>query len=430
MNSGADSSGQHLSGHVDLDAVNSAHLVEMATRSVGRSEVLMEIALAWTITTRPYVSGTRGLARWAGMGDQAVRQTVAQDGQVSRYGFVWTRTRGVSSPTVEEREQMEIRFRSNSGGRHRSTSPKNLSLLLEVLALGEGEKKILGGNAVTTAATSERAQEALARGMKTLATLDTLKGLETKADILRALDPSLDIWAEVHGEGPEFALGRRAWHLAVLCGLEDVVLSSRDIAELLGVAQKTVRDLLARMAKVNCLLVQKVRQGRSFAYEIRWAQVFRQDGEYWDDRVSRHQVRDSRAERDRKVREVSARRGTPAGYLAYRLSTANPRRAEYLEANPLPKDADDVWKGLVEVGDEMALYEHLRAQETEAGPVPSSPKGLEVPVEIQPAREAAVVQVATHEHLSEETARFMAQPEDVRREALAEMRRRMIAAVG
>jgi hypothetical protein len=394
LNNFADSSGQSSSGHVDLDAVNSAHLAEMATRSVGRSEVLMELALAWTVTCRCYVSGTRGLARWAGMGDQAVRQAVAQDGQVSQYGFIWTKTRGTSSASVEEREDMEIRFRSNSGGRHRSTSPKDLQApgpLGGALALGEGEKKILGGNAVTTAAISERAQEVLARGTKTLSGLDTLKGQTAKAEILRALDPSLDVWAEIHGEGPDFALGRRAWHLAVLCGLEDVVLSSQDIAELLGVAQKTVRDLLARMAKVNCLLVRKVRQGRSFVYEIRWAQVFRQDGEYWDDRVCRHRVRDSRAERDRKLQEVSARRGTPAGFLAYRLSKANPKRDAYLADNPLPMDADKAWKALVEAGDELALYEHLRAQEAEAGPVPSTPEALATPTsgvaKTQPARE-------------------------------------------
>ncbi|MFD0210837.1 hypothetical protein ACFVH9_17290 [Streptomyces hirsutus] len=417
----SNSTGQAPSGRTDLqefqEQINSAHLVEMAARSVGRSEVLMELALAWTVTCRCYVSGTRGLARWAGMGDQAVRQTVAQDGQVSQYGLIWTKTRGTSSPTAEERDSMEIRFRSNSGGRHRSTSPKDLQApdpLGGALALKEGEKKILEGNAVTTAAISERAQEVLAKGLKTLATLDTLKGLEAKADVLRALDPGLDVWAEVHGDGPDFALGRRAWHLAVLCGLEDVVLSSQDIAELLGVAQKTVRDLLARMAKVNCLLVQKVRQGRSFVYEIRWAQVFRQDGEYWDDRVSRHRVRDSRAERDRKVQEVSARRGTPAGYLAYRLSTANPKRAECLEANPLPADADEAWRALVEAGDELALYEHLRAQEAEAGTVPSTPAVL--------VEEAAVARPA-QESLAAQ--RFIALSEQERQETLAAMRRRV-----
>lgn len=127
MKHSANSSGQDASGHVDLDAVNSANLVEMATRSVGRSEVSIELALSWTTETRPYVSATRGLGRWAGMHDQAVREAVAQDGQVSQYGFIWTRTRGRSSATVEEREDMEIRFRSNTRTGHRSTSPKNLS---------------------------------------------------------------------------------------------------------------------------------------------------------------------------------------------------------------------------------------------------------------------------------------------------------------
>ncbi|MFJ3359556.1 hypothetical protein [Streptomyces anthocyanicus] len=267
---------------------------------------------------------------------------------------------------------------------------------------------------MTTAAISGRAQEALARGMKTLSGLDTMKGLEAKADILRALDPSLDVWAEVHGDSPDFALGRRAWHLAVLSGMEDVVLSSQDIAELLGVAQKTVRDLLARMAKVNCLLVQKVRQGRSFVYEIRWAQVFRQDGEYWDDRVSRHEVRNSRAERDRKVQEASARRGTPAGYLAYRLSTASPKRDAYLEVNPLPADADKAWRALVEAGDELELYAYLRAQEAEAGAVPSTPAVL--------VEEAAVARPA-QESLGAQ--RFRALSEQERQETLAVMRRRV-----
>jgi hypothetical protein len=379
----------------------------------------MELALAWTVSTRSYVSGTRGLARWAGMGDQAVRQTVAQDGQVSQYGFLWTKTRGASSPTAEERDSMEIRFRSNSGGRHRSTSPKDLQApgpLGGALALGEGEKKILEGNAVTTAAISERAQEALVRGMETLSGLDTLKGQTAKAEILRTLDPSLDVWAEVHGEGPDFALGRRAWHLALLSGLEDVVLSSQDIAELLGVAQKTVRDLLARMAKVNRLLVRKVRQGRSFVYEIRWAQVFCQDGDYWDDRVSRHRVRDSRTERDRKVQEVSARRGTPAGYIAYVRSTANPKRDEYLAVNPLPEDADGAWRALVEAGDEMALYEHLRAQEAETGPVPSTPGVLLEPKEAysvrtpqpRPAQDSLEAAVVSQEKLAEMRKRIIA----------------------
>lgn len=121
------SSGRDVSGRTDLptsqESVNAAHLVEIATRSVGRSEVSVELALAWTVTTRPYVSGTRGLARWAGLTSRSVRETVAQDRQVSQHGFIWTRTRGASSPTAEEREQMEIRYRSNTRTQGRSTSP-------------------------------------------------------------------------------------------------------------------------------------------------------------------------------------------------------------------------------------------------------------------------------------------------------------------
>ncbi|WP_424570813.1 hypothetical protein [Streptomyces sp. CH-036] len=392
--------------------MNPAHLVEMAVRSVGHSEALMELALAWTVTTRPYVSGTRGLARWAGMGDQAVRHTVGAERELSEFKFLWTKTRGVSSPTAEERDSMEIRYRSNTGGRHRSTPPNNLSSSLsplEALALKEGKKELLEGNAVTTAAISERARKVLGRGLETLSTLDTLNGTEQTANVLRALDPSLDVWAEVHGEGPGFALGRRAWHLALLCGLEDVVLSSQDIAELLSVAQKTVRDLLARMAKVNCLLVHKVRQGRSFVYEIRWASVVRPDGDYWDDRFTRHQIRDRRAVRDREVQATSARRGTPAGYLAYCLSTASPKRDAYLEANPLPADADATWRALVEAGDEMALYEYLKAQEAEVGAVPSTPKALvEKTVERRPAQESLETAVVSQEKLAAMRKRIVA----------------------
>ncbi|MEW2276742.1 hypothetical protein AB0936_03690 [Streptomyces cyaneofuscatus] len=393
--------------------MNPAHLVEMAARSVGHSEALMELALAWTVTTRPYVSGTRGLARWSGMGDQAVRHTVGAERELSEFKFLWTKTRGVSSPTAEERDSMEIRFRSNTGGRHRSTPPNYLSSPPGGLALKEGREELPEGNAVTTAAISERARKVLGRGLETLSTLDTLNGTKQTATVLRALDPSLDVWAEVHGEGPGFALGRRAWHLAILSGLEDVVLSSQDIAELLGVAQKSVRDLLARMAKVNCLLVHKVRQGRSFVYEIRWASVVRPDGEYWDDRFTRHQIRDQRAARDREVQATSARRGTPAGYLAHRLSSASPKRDAYLEANPLPADADGVWRALVEAGDEMALYEHLKAQEAEVGPVPSTPKVL-------------VAQVAEADNLRR-PAQESLETAVASKETLAEMRKRVIA---
>lgn len=141
---------------------------------------------------------------------------------------------------------------------------------------------------------------------------------------------------------------------------------------LTGLSKRGFRALLACMGKANALLVVKVRQVRSIAYEIRWASNYRMGGDWYEDASLRDEIRKARGARDREIQATSARRGTPAGYLAYRLSTASPKRDEYLVANPLPADADAAWKALVEAGDAMALYEHLRTQEAEAGPVPST----------------------------------------------------------
>ncbi|MEV6436292.1 hypothetical protein [Streptomyces anulatus] len=398
--------------------MNPAHLVEMAVRSVGHSEALMELALAWTITTRPYVSGTRGLARWAGTTSRMVRETVGPEGGHSDFKLLWTRTRGASSPTAEEREQMEIRFHSNTRTQGRSTSPKNLPSLKEVLALGEEElRKLMEGNAPLSARISERAQEVLVNGMKTLSRLTELSRTNELGQILTALDPGLDLWAETETERPAKVayepLGRRAWHLAVLCGLEDVVLSVADVEALTGLSKRGAQALLKRMTEANPLLVGKVRQGRTIAYEIRWASNYRLTGDWYDEVTLRDEIRKARAIRDREVQATSARRGTPAGYLAYRLSTASPKRDVYLEANPLPADADGVWRALVEAGDEMALYEHLKAQEAEVGPVPSTPRVL-------------VAQVAEADKLRRPAQESM-EAAVVSKETLAAMRKRIVA---
>ncbi|WP_328981744.1 hypothetical protein OG258_19820 [Streptomyces mirabilis] len=399
----------------------------MATRSVGRSEVSIELALSWTTETRPYVSATRGLGRWAGMHDQAVREAVAQDGQVSQYGFIWTRTRGRSSATVEEREDMEIRFRSNTRTGHRSTSPKNLSTplgqgALGDLALKEGGKELLEGNAVTSARIGERAQEVLAKGMETLSKLTELNRATGYGQILTMLDPGLDLWAEIHGETPKNVavepLGRRAWHLALLCGLEDAVLSVADIEALLGLSKRGAQALLARMAKANPLLVEKVRQGRNFAYEIRWAQCYRRDGDWYVDACDRDEIRRARAAKDRVIQETSARRGTGAGYIAYLHGTANPKRAEYLAAHPLPEDADGAWRALVEAGDELELYAYLKAQEAEAGPVPSTPKVL-----VEEAKGSAI----STPLLGQPAQESLEAPKRIDPEVLAAMRARICA---
>ncbi|MFE6627376.1 hypothetical protein ACFVNB_09030 [Streptomyces rochei] len=407
----SNSSGRDVSGRTDLqesqERIESAHLMEIAQRMACESQALTEAVISWQLVTRPYLDGSRGIARWSGLSDKTVRETAGPEGGLSPFKFLWTRTRGHASATVEEREEMQLRFHSNTRTHYRSTSPKNLQTpgpLGGALALGEGEKKILEGNAVVSARIGERAQEVLVKGMKTLATLTELTTLTEPGQVLTMLDPGLDVWAEVEdGNAVKTAvipLGRRAWSLAVLCGLEDVVLSVSDIEELTGLSKRGVQALLARMVKADPVLVRKVRKGRSFEYAINWASRFRKSGDHWDDCFDWDLIRKARAAKDRVVQETSARRGTGPGYIAYLHSKANPNRAEYLASNPLPEGADEAWRALVEAGDELALYEHLRAQEAEAGPVPSTPEGCMVvtttevkevtslnTLEAQPARE-------------------------------------------
>ncbi|PPS71980.1 MULTISPECIES: hypothetical protein [Streptomyces] len=403
--------------------MNSAHLVEVAQRMACESQALTEAVISWQLITRPYLDGSRGIARWSGLSDKTVREIAGPVGGLSEFKFLWTRTRGHASATVEEREEMQLRFHSNTRIDYRSTSPKNLQAsgpLGGALALREGEEKIMEGNAVVGARIGDRAREVLVNGMKTLATLTEMNTLTGPGQILTMLDPGLDIWAEVE-EGNEVKtavppLGRRAWSLAVLCGLEDVVLSVSDIEALTGLSKRGVQALLARMAKADPVLVRKVRKGRTFEYGIYWASPFRRDGDWWDNCFDRDLIRKARAAKDRKVQEASARRGTPAGCIAYRLSMANPKRAEYLAANPLPADADEVWRVFAEAGDEMALYEHLRAQEAEAGLIPNSPKNL---VESKEAYSASTPQPRPAQDSLEAAV--------VSQEKLAEMRKRIIA---
>ncbi|WP_327131988.1 hypothetical protein OG311_13435 [Streptomyces sp. NBC_01343] len=395
----------------------------MAVRSVGHSEALVELALAWTVATRPYVSGTRGLGRWAGLTSRMVRETVGPEGGYSEFKLLWTRTRGASSSMVEEREQMEIRFHANTRTQGRSTSPKDLPARLSPLGdqgdlvLKKELEKMREGNAPLSARIPERAQEILVNGMKTLSRLTKLSRTDELGQILTALDPGLDLWAETETDRPARValepLGRRAWHLAVLCGLEDVVLSVADIEALTGLSKRGAQALLKRMDAANPLLIVKVRQGRLIAYGIRWASNYRMAGDWYEDASLRDEIRKARATRDREVQAASARRGTPAGYLAYRLSTASPKRDAYLEANPLPADADPAWRDLVEAGDEMAMYDHLKSQEAEAGSVPSTPKVLvaqvvEADKVRRPARESLVAEVVTPELLVEMRKRVIA----------------------
>jgi hypothetical protein len=414
--------------------INSAHLVELARRSVGRSEVSCEMAIAWTVITRPYICGTRGLARWSGNTSRTVREITGPNGGTSAAGYLWTGTRGVSSPLAEDRESMQVRY-SDTRTQGRSTSlklsnPSNPSLSL--LDKKEGKINFSTGNAPLSAPIGERAQEALDQGMKTLSTLDELNRTHDRGYVLTALDPGLDLWTEIEGEKPKNAavrsLGRRAWVLAVLCGLEDVVLSTDDVAALLGLSKRGAQDLLARMRGINPFLVGKIREGRSIVYEIRWASTFRKSGDGWETCWTDDLIRKARQARDMKVQATSARRGTPAGYTAYLHSTANAKRDEYLAANPLPADADPVWAALVEEGDELKLHEHLlAAKEAEAGAAPDSPEALDAPVEAEPARESVLAVAARQRPLSAQEEAFAAMSEVGQQTWLAEMRKRMMA---
>ncbi|MFE4991397.1 hypothetical protein ACFRH4_08605 [Streptomyces mirabilis] len=354
-------------------------------RTAGRSEVLTEKALAWTAISRPYISGTRGFARWSALTIRSVREITGPTGGLSEFKFLWTTTRGTSSAVAEERDSMELRYSSNTRTQGRSTSCKDFkpSLgqdALGPLALKEKEvEKLIKDNAPLSARISPRAKEVLVKGLMTLSELDEISTMG-KGRTLLMLDPGLDLWAEVE-ESNEVQtavkpLGRRAWSLAVLCGLEDVTLSVADVEALTGLSKRGAQALLKRMAEALPTLVWKVRQGRTISYEIKWASCFLSDGDYWDTCYTDDGIRKARASRDHAVQVTSARRGTPAGYIAYLHSTANPKRSEYLAAHALPPDADGAWRALVEAGDELALYEHLKAQEAEAGPVPSTPEAL------------------------------------------------------
>ncbi|MFJ9353730.1 hypothetical protein [Streptomyces mirabilis] len=428
MKLSGNSSGSSPSGHVDHDAVNSANLVDLVLRCVSRSEVLEEWAIGHTVITREYVSGTRGLSRWSGVSDRIVRNIVGPTGALSEFKFLWTTTRGTSSAIADERDSMELRYSSNTRTDYRSTSLKDPSPslgqgALGPLALKEKEaEKLIKDNAVVSARISERGQNVLVKALMTLSTLTEMTSLTEPGRILKVLDPGLDIWSEVE-EGNEVRtavppLGRRAWSLAVMCGLEDVVLSVSDIEELTGLSKRGVQALLARMTKADPVLVQKVRKGRSFEYAICWASRFRSSGDYWGICYYDDEIRKARASKDRAVQATSARRGTPAGWIAYKLSTASPKRDEYLATHSLPADADGAWRALVEAGDELELYAYLKAQEAEAGPVPSTPEVL-----VEEAKGSAI----STSLLGQPAQESLESPKRIDPEVLAAMRARICA---
>jgi hypothetical protein len=383
---------------------------------VGRPEVLIEEALTWTVISRPYISATRGLARWTGTTDKVVREITGPTGGSSASGFLWTRTRGVSSAISEERESMSVGY-SDSRTQNRSTPFKELQSLpsggQEALALVEKKVgEMIKSNAVLSARISERAQKVLVEGMKVLASATEIRTTTPEGRILAALDPGLDVWAEYEGEKPSYvaypSIGRRAWSLAVMCGLRDVVLSMEDIAALTGLSKRGAQALVKRMGSSYLPLVWKIREGRSVLYAIKWHSCLNADGDDFDHAVLRDEIRKKRASKDMTVQQTSARRGTGPGYLAFLHSMANAKREQYLADRPLPVNASEEFKALVAEGDEMKLWEYFKTQE-EGVSVPASPAALEAPL---PAPQAEVVR-QPHE------------PVPVTGEALRDMMRRI-----
>ncbi|MFJ3665042.1 hypothetical protein ACIPSE_01160 [Streptomyces sp. NPDC090106] len=394
----ANSTVEHGSGRTDLQEsrgrgskspegihrpVKAAHLVDLAQRSVGRPDALCEMALAETVITRPYVSGTRGFARWSGITNASVREITGPDGKTSKAGFLWTVTRGVSSAIAEERDSMELVYsdtrtekRSTSCNPSTPSSPEGQegpAVLDKILKEGEVSR----GNALLSARIPERAQKALGRGLEVLAELNDSNWASTASGkTLRMLDPGLDLWSEYEGERPTYvaykSLGRRAWSLAFLCGLQNVTLAVEDIEAITGLSKRGAQALLKRLAEVP-YLVTKTREGRSFVYGIAWFDVVHMSGNEFDPALDRDEVRRHRASKDMVVQKLAAQRGTPAGYLAFRLSTASAKREQYLADNPLPDNCSAEWRELVERGGEEELYAYLKAREETA---PADPGGL------------------------------------------------------
>lgn len=381
------------------------HLVEIQQRLVDRPDLVQEAMVAWTLVTCPWVDSTRGIARWSGCHKETVQNLAAPEGQVSSGGFLYTVTRGHASVNEEEREDMVLRFSSARGyvasvalglvtavsdqsvtQGYRSTSAQyslNYSSFLPygqdrtcpVLAVvGKDEGPEEGNGRKSTGI-----GESLMGGAESLALLDQ------KHPILRALDPSLDLWLDNNPTG--YSLGRHAWRLAVLLGMRDTTLTLAELRELTGLEEQAVRRLLARWRKVPLLFLLEEKRGRTKTVTLNFASALLPDGDFYETCALDHTRRNERAMRDLDERTRSARRSTPSGLLAWRLCAANPHR----EVPELGPDADPQWAALVEQGDEVSLYDYLVSREQSA---PASPAALEGSLP------PAVVEVAPQVHRS------------------------------
>ncbi|MEU5030197.1 hypothetical protein [Streptomyces milbemycinicus] len=405
-------SDRDVSGRTDLqefsEKVSGRHLNEIRERLLLEPKARREATIAWSIKIHPFLSATRGIARWTNQHKETVQQIAGPTGGLSDFKFLYTATRGHSSVIEEEREGMELRFNSLAGRSwsplgadgYRQGSAQYLSEVpipstpwtLKILEDG----KIQKGNGRILAGIGDMLVEDL------ILASEEIKKLEDwgtpgswSHNLLTLLDPANDSWTDEK-------LGSYAWHLAVLFAGQDILVTSKDLQHLLGIKERMVRYLVAQWEKQSFVVTEKV--GRTKVYTLLFHSVLHPDGSMYDGHLGDKTKLYAAMGRDQQERATAARRGTPEGAIAWKA--ANPRtRQAFLET--LPEDADAVWRELVERGDEMEMYEHLMAQVKEVGSVPSTPEVLVDEAAVQPAQESLEV------------------PKPIDREVLAEMRARI-----
>ena len=127
------------------------------------------------------------------------------------------------------------------------------------------------------------------------------------------LDPRKDVWAPWTSEHKD-RLGDTGWALAVLLGLRDVELPVGEVYKLLGLPERTARDIVAKL--VDSGMAQRIKRGRAAFIEFWWARFILAEGgsqfaldEYWT-RQDRAREKAEKAHRTRV-------RKTPAEKLAW-----------------------------------------------------------------------------------------------------------------
>ncbi|MFI0939168.1 hypothetical protein [Streptomyces sp. NPDC021020] len=392
--------GRADTGHIDLqgkperpaaDAINGAHLNEIRQRLLLEPAALNEARVAWATEIHPFLTGARGIARWTHQHKETVQELAGPDGGLSRHKFLYTATRGRSSVIEEEREDMNLRFNSLAGrswswspDRYRSFAAQSLSkisipsspLVRKIMEEGKAQR----GNGRETTGVGEDLAEALILAEEEF---ERVKEWGTSGswsrNLMTALDPAADTWAE---DASVEGLGKHAWRLAVLFGVQDIIITQRDLMALTGLAERPVRRLLERWKASPQSWIFELKVGRAKVYVLAFFQLLDPSGMLNCGHWTRKDKLYAAQARDAKERATAARRGTPEGAIAWKACGPRTRQA-FLDE--LPQDADPRWRELVEAGDERACHTYLVEQAQDAGSVPSTPEALGDPVEVEPA---------------------------------------------